>query len=141
EPRADVAEDDLAAALHHETGHRRRVPEHDDRASLLVDPRAGADVALDDEAAAPQRRSGERTGVALHHDHAGHHVLGDRPPHSSGDLDLGAVDQAATEVAEAALEPDPAARQDRDAERMAGAGILHGHVGDALLVDQPAQLG
>src|SRR5579875_2716166 len=40
QPRADVAADDLAPALHHEARHRTRVAEHDDRAALLVD--AGA---------------------------------------------------------------------------------------------------
>jgi hypothetical protein len=73
--------------------------------------------------------------------HAGHHVLGDRPAHASGDLDLGTVDQPTAEVAEAALEPYPAAGQDGDAEGVLGARIPHGHIGDPLLVDQPAQLG
>ena len=41
EAGADVAADDLAAALHHEAGHRAGVAEHDDRAALLVDARCG----------------------------------------------------------------------------------------------------
>src|SRR5262245_5482197 len=141
EAMADVAEDDLPPPLHHEAGHRGGVAEDDDRAALLVDARARADVALNDQVAAAQRSARQRAGVALDDDHAGHHVLGDRPSGAPGDLDLRTVDQAAAEVAEAALEADPAAGQDRDAERVARAGIAHGHVADALLVDQPAQLG
>src|SRR5262249_19145056 len=130
----------LAAALHHEAGHRRRVAEHDDRAALLVDPGPSAHVALHHQVAAPQGGAGERAGVALHDDHAGHHVLGDRPAHAPGDLDLGPVDQPAAEVAETALEADPAAGEDRHAERVAGARVPDRHVRDALLVDQPAEL-
>src|SRR3954452_5230393 len=48
----DVAADDLAAALHHEGGHRAGVAERQDRAALLVDAGARADVALDDQVAA-----------------------------------------------------------------------------------------
>ena len=103
-------------------------------------PGAGADVALDDEVAATNRGAGERAGVVLDHHHAGHHVLGDRPADPPGDLDLRTVDQPAAEVAEAALEADPAAGQYRDAERVPCARIEHGHLVDALLVDQPAQL-
>src|SRR5919201_1057029 len=40
EPRPDLADDHLPAALHHEPGHRPRVPHHDHRPALLVDPRA-----------------------------------------------------------------------------------------------------
>jgi hypothetical protein len=36
--RPDVAEQDLAAALHHEARHRAGVAEHDHGAALLVDP-------------------------------------------------------------------------------------------------------
>ena len=95
------------------------LPSDDDRAALLVDPGPRADVALDDQVAAAQRGPGERAGVVLDHDHPGHHVLGDRPADAPGDLDLGAVDQPAAEVAEAALEADPAAGEDRDARASA----------------------
>ena len=141
QPRPDVAADDLAAALHHEAGHRGGVAEHDDRAALLVDAGARADVTLDDEVAAAQGRAGKRAGVVIDHDDPRHHVLGDRPPDPSGDLDLGAVDQPTAEVAQAALEADPAAGEDGDAERVPRARVEDGHVGDTLLVDQPAQLG
>ena len=137
---ADVAADDLAAALHHEAGHRAGAAEHDDRAALLVDAGAGADAALDDEVAAAERGAGERAGVAVDHDDAGHHVLARRPADAALDVDLGPVDEAAAEVAEAAVEGDLAAGEDADAERVLGARVAHGHVGDALLVDQPAQL-
>src|SRR5215210_2191250 len=40
---ADVPEDDLSAPLHHEAGVRPGVAADDDRAALLVDPRAGPD--------------------------------------------------------------------------------------------------
>src|SRR6188472_2102079 len=141
QPVADVAEDDLAPALQHEAGHRGGVAEHDDGAALLIDPGPRADVALDDQVATPQCRARQRPGVVLDDDDAGHHVLGHRPADAPGDLDLGPVDQPAAEVPKAALEPNPAAGQDRHAEGVTGARIAHGHVGDALLVDQPPQLG
>src|SRR5215213_9939574 len=52
----------------------------------------------------PPRSAGQGAGVRLDHDHAGHHVLGDRPAHAPVDLELGSIAQAATEVAQAALE-------------------------------------
>ena len=112
----------------------------DDRAALLVDPGAGADATLDHEVAAAEGGAGERAGVAVDHDDPGHHVLARRPADAAVDVDLGAVDQPAAEVAEAAVERDPAAREDADAERVPRARVAHGDVGDALLVDQPAQL-
>src|SRR4029079_10070729 len=63
-----------------------------------------------------------------------------RPAHPAGDVHLGAVDQAAAEVAEAALVGDLAAGQDADADRVLRAGVLDRHIGHALLVEQPAQL-
>src|SRR5262245_29664004 len=63
--RPHVAQDDLAAPLHHEGGHRARVPAHDDRAALLVDPRPGSDRPLDDDVAAAERGARERAGVLL----------------------------------------------------------------------------
>src|SRR5579871_1734116 len=140
EPGSDVAADDLAAALHHEAGHRPGGAEDEDRAALLVDPRARADLALDDDVAAAQRGAGQRAGVAVDHDDARHHVLARRPADAAGDVDLGAVDHAAAEVAERAVERDPAARQDADPERVAGARVAHGDVGDALVVHEPPQL-
>src|SRR6266702_4204497 len=104
ETGADVAAEDLPAALHHEAGHHPRGAEHDDRAPLLVDPGPGSDLALDDEVAAPNRGPGQRTGVAVDHDDPGHHVLAGRPADPPLDVDLGAVDQSAAEVAEAAVE-------------------------------------
>ena len=41
------------------------LPSDDDRAPLLIDPRAGADVALDHQVAAAHRRPGERACVVL----------------------------------------------------------------------------
>src|SRR3954464_6912173 len=119
EAGADVAADDLAAALHHEPGHRAGAAEHDDRPALLVDAGARADLALDDQVPAAQRRAGERAGVGLDHHDARHHVLGHRPADAAVDLELRAVAQPAAEVAEAALEGDPAALEDRDAQRVA----------------------
>ena len=55
-------------------------------------------------------------------------------------MNLRAVDQAAAEVAEAAVEGDPAAGEDADAERVLRAGIEDGDVLHSLLVEQPAQL-
>ena len=81
-----------------------------------------------------------RAGVAVDDDDAGHHVLAGRPADPAGDVDLGPVDQAATEVAEAAAEGDPAARQDPDAERALGARVQDGDVVDALLVEQAPEL-
>src|SRR3712207_3606315 len=52
ESRPDVAQDHLAAALHHERGHGAGVAEDDHRAALLVDARARADTALHDDVAA-----------------------------------------------------------------------------------------
>src|SRR5918996_5976682 len=60
---ADVTADDLATPLHHEAGHCTRVTEDDDRAALLVDPRARAHLTLDDEVAAAHRRARERARV------------------------------------------------------------------------------
>ena len=76
----------------------------DDRAALLVDAGAGADVALAHEIAAAQGRAERRAGVLLDDDRAGQHVLGARPADAALDADVRTVDQAAAEVAEAALE-------------------------------------
>src|SRR5918999_711312 len=135
-----VPAEDLPAALHHEAGHRAGVPEGDDRPALLVDPAAGAHPALDQQATASQGGSGQRAGVPVDDHDAGHHVLARGPADSAGDVDLGPVDQAAAEVAERALEGDATAREDPDAERVLGAGVLHGHVLDPLLVQEPAEL-
>src|SRR5919201_624900 len=140
EPRPDVAEDHLATALHHEPGHRPRVPHHDHRPALLVDPRARADLALDHDVAPAYRRSRQRARVAVHDHDAGHHVLEGRPADAARDVDLGAVDQAAAEIPERAREGDAAASEDPDAERVLRAGVLDRDVLDALLVEQPPQL-
>src|SRR5579875_2390889 len=137
---ADVAADDLAAPLHHESGHRAGVAADDDRPALLVDAGPGADLPLDHDVAAAQRGAGERAGVALDDDDAGHHVLRHRPADAPVDLDLRPVDHAAAEVAEAAFEGDPAPGEDADRQRVTGAGLQDGDVGDALLVEQRAQL-
>src|SRR4051795_10701024 len=89
---ADVAEDDLAAALHHEPGHRAGAAADDDRPALLIDARAGADAAVDDEVAAADRGARERAGVAVDDDDARHHVLARRPADAALDVDLGPVD-------------------------------------------------
>src|ERR671932_2825144 len=138
---ADVAEDDLAAALHHEAGHRPGAPADDDRAALLVDARAGADPPVDDEVAAADRRARERAGVAVDDDDARHHVLARRPADAALDVDLRAVDEPAAEVAERAVERDSAAAEDADAERVLRARVEDRDVLDPLLVDQPPQLG
>src|SRR4051794_22998293 len=141
EAGADIAEQDLPAALHHEPGHRAGGAEHDDRAALLVDPGAGADAALDHHVAAAQGGRGQRARVAVHHDDAAHHVLARRPADAPADMHLGTVDEAEAEVAQRAVEGDPAALQDADAERMERTRVEHRDVEDALPVDQPAQLG
>src|SRR6478735_1248191 len=138
--RARVAADDLAAALHHEAGVRADRSDRQDQPALLVDARAGARAALDHEVAAADGGARDRAGIALDHDDAGHHVLARRPSDPALDVDLGAVDEAASEVAEAAFVRDLAALQDADADRVLGPGVLHGHVGDAALVQQVAQL-
>src|SRR5215472_6399147 len=137
---AHVAADNLPAALEHEPRHRARVTAHDDRAALLVDARARPDVAADHDVAAAQRRSGQRPGVLVDQDHAGHHVLGGRPADPAGHADLRPVDQAAAEVAEAALDGDRAASENADGDRVLGPGIEYGDVLDSLVVDQAAQL-
>src|SRR6266566_324090 len=137
---AHVAADDLAAALEHEAGHHAGVPAHDDRAALLVDAGPGAHVAAHHHVAAAQRGAGQRAGVLVDDDDAGHHVLGHGPADPSGDVDLGPVDKPAAEVAEAAVDSDPAAGQDADREGVLGARVADGHVGDALVVDEAAQL-
>src|SRR5688572_31354547 len=116
QPRADAAAEDLPTPLHHEAGHGRRVPEDDDGAALLVDAGARADPTLDHDVATAQRRRGQRSRVAVDHDDPRHHVLAGRPSDAPGDVDLGAVDQSAPEVAEAPLEGDPAARKDAGPE-------------------------
>src|SRR5439155_22896747 len=126
--------------LHHEPGHGAGRAEREDRPALLVDAASRSHAALDDDVAAAQRRPGERAGVALDDHDARHHILAGGPAYAAGDVHLGAVDQPAAEVAEAALIGDLATRQDADADRMLRAGILHGHVGDALLVEERAQL-
>src|SRR6266516_2969469 len=140
EAGAGVAADDLAAALQHEAGQQAGVAADDDGAALLVDAGAGTDVAAHHQVAAAQGRARQGTGVLVDQHHAGHHVLRHRPADPAGDLHLRAVDQADTEVAEAALEADPAALQDADADRVFGPRVADHHVVDALLVDEPAQL-
>src|SRR5207248_4150581 len=140
QPGADVAADHLPAALHHEPVHRAGAPERDDGAALLVDAAAGADPALHHDIAAAQRSTGQGAGVAVDDDDARHHVLAGRPADAAGDVHLGPVDQAAAEIAEAALERDPAAGEDADADRVLGARVADGDVRDAQLVEQPAQL-
>src|SRR6476661_565165 len=137
---ARVLADYLASALHHEPGHRADRAERDDRPALLVDARPGASPALDHQIAAAHRGAGQRAGVAFDDDHARHHVLAGGPAHAAGDVHLGPVDQAAPEVAEAALERDLATGQDAHAERVLRTRVLDGDVLDALLVDQPLQL-
>src|SRR5918996_4191410 len=136
----DVAADDLAAALHHEPGHRAGVAEDDDRAALLVDAGAGSDLALDDDVAAANGGRRQRARVALDHDDARHHVLAGRPADPPGDADLGTVDEAAAEVAQAAFEVDLAAGEDPDAQRVLRARVQDRHLVDAFLVQEPAQL-
>src|SRR5262249_28074856 len=68
------------------------------------------------------------------------HVFRHRPADPAGDPDLRPVDQAAAEVAEAAVDGDPAPGEDADRDRVLGARVLDRDVGDALVVDQPAQL-
>src|SRR6478736_3614336 len=97
-------------------------------------------TALDDQVAAAQGGAGQRACIAFDDNDAGHHVLAGRPADPAGDVHLGAVDHAAAEVAEAALERDLAAGQDADTERVLGARVLDRDVGDAALVEQVLQL-
>src|ERR1700753_3193623 len=138
--RARVAADDLAAALHHEPGHRTGAAERDDRAALLVDPGASANLALDHQVAAADRRARQGPGVGVDDDDPGHHVLAGRPADAPGDVDLGAVDHAQREIAQGAFEVQLAAGQDARAQRVLGSRVEHRDVGDALLVEQPPQL-
>src|SRR6478672_12108759 len=79
EAGAGVAADDLAAALHHEAGHRADAAHGEDGAALLVDAGARADAALDHQVAAAQGGAGQRAGVASDDNDAGDHVLAGRP--------------------------------------------------------------
>src|SRR5579859_738549 len=137
---AHVAADDLPAALEHEPGHHAGVSAHDDGAALLVDAGAGAHVTADDDVAAAQCGAGQRARILVHDEDAGHHVLRHRPADAPPDVDLGPVDQPAAEVAEAAVDRDPGARQDAHRDGVLGARVADGHVGDALVVDEAAQL-
>src|SRR5215467_13327971 len=137
---AHVAADDLAAALQHEPGHRTGVAADDDRAALLVDAGAGTDVAAHHDVAAAERRARQRACVLVDDDHARHHVLGHRPADPPLYLDLRPVDQPAAEVAEAAVDRDPAAGQDAHRDRVLRARVEDRHVADALVVDEAAKL-
>src|SRR5216683_6513121 len=140
QPAAHVAADDLPAALEHEPRHHARVAADEDGAALLVDARPGPDIAADHHVAAAQRRAGQRPCVLVDEDHAGHHVLGSRPADPAGDVNLRPVDQAAPEVAEAALDADLAAGEDADRDRMLRPGVQDRDVLDALVVHKAAQL-
>src|SRR5919205_3133909 len=74
EAGADVAEDDLATALHHEAGHRAGVAHDDDRAALLIDAGAGADLAFDHEVPTPKGGARQRPGIRFDDDYSRHHV-------------------------------------------------------------------
>src|SRR5262245_35493221 len=63
--RTHIPQDDLAAPLHHERGHRAGVPAHDDRAALLIDPGSSAHRARDHDVPPAERRAGERARVLL----------------------------------------------------------------------------
>ena len=78
-------------------------------------PGARADVALADQIAAADRRAEGRAGVLLDHHGPSHHVLGAGPADPAADAHVGPVDQAAAEVAQAALEVELQAVQDADA--------------------------
>ena len=112
----------------------------DDRAALLVDAGPGADVTTDHQVAAAEGGTGQRARVLVDHDHAGHHVLGHRPPDAAGDPDLRPVDQAAAEVAEAALDSDPAAGENANGDGVLRARVEDRDVRDFLVVDQTAEL-
>src|SRR5262249_11486534 len=127
-------------ALHHEARHHPGVTADDDRPALLVDPCASAHPALNDHVAAAEGGTGQRARVARNRDDAGHHVLAGRPADAPGDVDLGPVDQAAAEVAEAALERDPTAGEDADADRVLRTGVSDGDDTDALLVEKAPEL-
>src|SRR6185295_571688 len=89
---------------HHEAAERARPAADQDGAALLVDPDARADIALAHQVAAADRRAEGGAGVLLDHDPAAQHVLRARPADPAGDRDVRTVDQAAAEIAEAALD-------------------------------------
>jgi hypothetical protein len=136
----DVPADDDAASLHHETGVRSGVAPNQDRSALLIDPGSRAHASADHDVPAAKRGAGQRAGVLPDAHHARHHVLAARPADPPLDLDLGTVDDAQAEVPKAPLEADAAPGQDAHAQRMLGARVLHRHVIDALLVQEPAKL-
>src|SRR4029079_17870101 len=140
EAGGNVAAEDLAAALHHEAGHRTRIAHDDDRPALLVDPGARAHLPLDDEVAAAKRGPRQRARVPLDHDHSGHQSLAVLPDSAAVDLDLGPVDEAAPEVAERAVEGDLAPGEDADADRVLRARDLDGDGSDPLFVEEAAKL-
>src|SRR5207342_3652098 len=98
------------------------------------------DASLHDDVTTSDRRCRERPGVSVHDDDAGHHVLAGGPADPTRDVDLRTVDEAASEVAETALEPDPAPGEDPDSERVLRPRVVDLDLLDALLVEEPAEL-
>ena len=122
---AGIAQDHHAPALHHEAAERAGAAADDDRAALHVDADARADIALADEIAAAHRGAESRARVLLDHHRPGEHVLGARPADTALDVDVGPVDQAAAEIAEAPFDGEVEAVEDADGQGVLGARILH----------------
>src|SRR5262249_44468126 len=137
---AGVAQDDHPAALHHEAGEGPGPAADEDGAALHVDAGAAAHVPPADQVPAAQGRPEGRAGVLLNDHRAGQHVLGAGPADPPLDVDVGAVDQAAAEVAEAALEDEAQAVEDADAERVLGHRVVS-YDGSVALAHQPADPG
>src|SRR5262249_52361015 len=113
---AGVAEDDHAAALHHEAAEGAGASADDDRAALLIDADPRADIALADEIAAADRGPERGAGVLLDAHGARQHVLGAGPADAALDLDVRPVDQAATEIPEAAVDDEMEPVEDADGD-------------------------
>src|SRR5215469_8608332 len=136
---AGIPQYDHAAALHHEAAEGSRPAADDDGAALHVDAHAGTDIAHADEIAPAHGGAEGGARVLLDHHGPRHHVLCAGPADAALYADVRPVDQAAAEIAEAALDMEVQAVQDADGERMLGAGVLHDHRAVAL-AHQLAQL-
>ena len=93
---------------------------NDDRAALLVDADARTGLTFAYQVATANRRAEQRTCVLFDNHFAGHHVFRTGPADAAGDMHVGTIDDAATEVTEAAFKVEIEAIQNTNTERMLG---------------------
>ena len=129
---AGVAEDDEAAALHHEAAEGAGAAADDDGAAFHVDAGAAAGVAPAHQVAAAHGGAESGAGVLFHHRGAGHHVLGEGPADAAADGDVGAVVESAAEIAEGTGEGQIQPVENADSEGMFGARIGDGDGADSV---------